>query len=117
MVMQKRLLGADAIHSETFEKYITWHNSVRIRSDQDIEAISLEERILRLNFESFFVDYDNTIKEIQNFIGFDYSHKDKKLRFNPNSMNNHVGIWKNHHDQYTISMIKERLHDNYFWNH
>ena len=116
MVMEKRLLGADALHSITFEKYLTWHKSVRVQSEQDINNINLQEGILRLDFESFFLDYDNTLDKIKNFIGIDFVHKDKNLRFSPDTMHNHVGIWKQLPDQYTISRIRDELSNSCFIN-
>jgi hypothetical protein len=55
------------------------------------------------------VDYDNTLESIKEFLGVDFYHKDKGSRFSPDTMQEHVGIWRKIPDQYTISRIKEEL--------
>ena len=114
MILEKRLLGADIANSDSFEKYLIWHKSIRQQSTSDINNPDLDGNILRLNFESFFVDYDNTLKRIKEFLSVDFYHKDKGLRFSPDTMQEHVGIWRNFSDQYTISRIKEELIESCF---
>jgi hypothetical protein len=114
MFKEKRLLGADSPHPVSFEKYSVWHKSVRHQSQNDISNSDLDANVLRLNFESFFVDYDITIDRIKEFLGVDFPHRDKGMRFSPDTMQKYVGIWRTLPDQYTISRIKEEFIDSCF---
>ena len=86
MIDQKMFLG---VSENSVTKYITWHREVRRQAEKDIN-----NKVLRLNFEDFFLNYKETIESIKDFLDIDFKHSDKGLRFQPESIDKHVGIWR-----------------------
>jgi hypothetical protein len=109
MLKERRLLGGELSHSNVLDKYLIWHNAVRVRSEIDIANSNLEKNILRIQFEDFFTDYNKVLEKIKNFIGIDFIHKNKGSRFSPEKINEYVGIWRDLQDQSAISRISEEL--------
>jgi len=92
MIREKRLLGADVKNS--LEKYITWHNTARQKFDNEKQKKLSNIQILELKFEDFFIDYENTISKLVEFLEIDFNHSQKGSKFNPELMADYVGIWK-----------------------
>ena len=113
MVNEKRLLGADYSHNKSPNKYIVWHKYVRSKLDND--NIN-QEKVLRLNFEDFFINYNKTIEKIKDFLDIDFEHKYKGERFNPDDMDKYVGIWKKNQDQESMSYIEKSLSEYCFYD-
>ena len=125
MINEKRLLGADTLNNDSVDKYISWHRSVRKKTTQDIDEIFMKQdideifmknRVLRLNFEDFFIHYERTITQIVEFLDIDFKHKKKGTKFQPECINEHVGIWRYLSDQDTILKIEEELGEYCFMN-
>jgi hypothetical protein len=114
MVNEKRFLGVDTLDTNLVHKYILWHSAVRAQSHNDINNINLDNKVLRINFESLFVDYDNTLNKIKNFLDIDFEHKDKGLKFSTDTMHDHIGTWKYLSNQNDISQIENKLKDSCF---
>jgi hypothetical protein len=109
MINEKRLLGADILSNNSVDKYIKWHHAVRKQTAQDLDNILMQDRVLRLNFEDFFMNYEETIKQIKEFLNIDFSHKYKGDRFQHEKINDYVGIWRHIPDQDIMLSIKEEL--------
>ena len=109
MINEKRLLGGDIMDKNSVYKYIAWHHAVRKKDIQDIDDSFIQDKVLRLNFEDFFLHYERTIGEIKKFLNIEFSHKEKGIRFNYEDINKHVGIWKNMPQQDAMKKIGEEL--------
>jgi len=115
MNKEKRLLGSDKVYSESVDKYIFWHKAVREKLDSQNEK-SIDYDILELKFEDFFTNYENVIKQLTDFLEIDFLHKDKGMKFNPLSIERHVGIWKNEKNQKLMNKIYQEFPDSCFNN-
>jgi hypothetical protein len=109
MINEKRLLGGDIMDKNSVYKYIAWHHAVRKKDIQDIDDSFIQDKVLRLNFEDFFLHYERTIGEIKKFLNIEFSHKEKGIRFNCEDIDKHVGIWKNVPQQDAMKKIGEEL--------
>jgi len=109
MINEKRLLGSDIMDKNSVYKYIAWHHAVRKKEIQDIDDSFMQDKVLRLNFEDFFLHYERIIGEIKKFLNIEFSHKEKGIRFNYEDINKHVGIWKNMPQQDAMKKIGEEL--------
>ncbi len=109
MIDKKMFLGMDILNDELAHKYIEWHRIVRQQSIQDVDNAPMQDKVLRLNFEDLFLHYEGTIKKIKEFLEIDFNHKDKGVKFNPESVSDHVGIWKNVLNQKTVFQIEKEL--------
>ena len=65
--------------------------------------------MLYLNLEDLFLQYDETVDLIKEFLDIDFSHKKKGSKFKPEGMRNYVGVWKNMLNQESIFQIEEEL--------
>ena len=72
MIREKRLLGSDVLSNKSVDKYISWHHTVRKQVKNDLNTTNIKENILKLKYEDFFVNYDNTIKKLREFLNIDY---------------------------------------------
>jgi hypothetical protein len=106
MINKKMFLG---VENNSVSKYIAWHHAVRKQTAQDADSILMQDKVLQLNFEDFFIHYDRTVDHIKEFLGIDFSHKDKGSKFKIESMSDHVGIWKRIPDQNIMLHIEKEL--------
>jgi len=106
MINNKMFLG---VSDNSVYKYIAWHHAVRKQTVQDSDSIFMQDKVLRLNFEDFFLHYERTIGEIKKFLNIEFSHKEKGIRFNCEDIDKHVGIWKNVPQQDAMKKIGEEL--------
>ncbi len=109
MLKERSFLGADVISNDSMHKYIKWHRYVRKQIVHDIDSAVIQNKVLRLNFEDFFLHYNETIERIKEFLDIDFSHKDKGSKFKPESIRDHVGIWKGVPDQDVMLQIEKEL--------
>jgi hypothetical protein len=109
MLKEKCFLGADVINRDSVHKYIKWHRDVRKQTEHDAGNTPVQNKILRLKFEDFFLHYNRTIENIKFFLDIDFYHKDKGSKFNPESVSDHIGIWKNISDQGAMLQIEKEL--------
>jgi hypothetical protein len=108
MINENLFLGADILDSNSVHKYVAWHRSVRKQTIQDNNTL-VQDRVLRLKFEDLFLNYERVIRDIKEFLNIDFNHKEKSSKFNPESMNSHVGIWKNTPHQDIMIYIEKEL--------
>jgi hypothetical protein len=116
MINEKRLLGSEPINNNSANKYIAWHHAVRKQSTEDINSCLMQDKVLRLNFEDFFINYEKTIIDIKDFLNIDFNHNDKGAKFHPESVNEHVGIWKGTHEKDIMDRIKNELSEYCFFD-
>ncbi len=116
MINEKRLLGSGVLNKNSVAKYVKWHHAVRKQTEQDINGAFMQDKVLRLNFEDFFIHYEETIEQIKEFLDIDYSHKYKGTKFKRDNINHHVGIWKHITEQDVMSHIQEELDEYCFIN-
>lgn len=95
------------IPSNDVNQYIKWFRLLRdnINNNED------ENRILRIRFEDFIYDYENTLKKIMTFIGLDRNNHISKYKFfNPNVSEKNCFLWKKYKvfDQ-EIDLISKEL--------
>jgi len=110
MLKEKSFLGADVTCNNSVYKYIKWHKYVRKKAARDIDnAIIMHNKVLRLNFEDFFLQYNETVERIREFLDIDFSHKYKGSKFKPESIRDHMGIWKKVPDQDIMLKIEKEL--------
>ncbi len=65
--------------------------------------------VLRLKFENLVNNYENEVKKIYSFIGFDCKNHLKKFeRFNPSISNKNIGLWKSNISS-DIKLIEKKL--------
>lgn len=84
------------------EQYRTFRS--RVKRERD------DARVLRINFETLVLDYENSVARILAFIGKTASdHVRPKQHFDPSRSAAGVGGWRDFPDQKAISFIKERL--------
>ena len=106
MLKEGSFLGSDTINSDPVDKYIEWHKNVR----KQVGCNTVDQNeVLYLNFEDFFLYYDETIEKIKFFLDINFSHKDKGSRFNPEYIKDHVGIWRGILDQDAALQIEKEL--------
>jgi len=109
MINEGRLLGADILNNQSAEKYIRWHHALRRKTNHDVNNHLLKNKVLRLNYEDFFLNYEDTVDKLKFFLEVDYNHKYKNTRFKMDSKNNYVGIWKLIPEQDIMLQIKKEL--------
>ncbi len=113
MLNEKKFLG---VNSNSVDKYIQWHHSVRKQTAQDVKNILfMKNQVLRLNFEDLFLNYERTVKDIKDFLDIDFHHKDKGVRFQCESIDKHVGIWEKSPNQDDMSRIGKELSEYCFF--
>jgi hypothetical protein len=95
------LTSADNIH--TFIK--------RQKAQYDrVKLINDDERILRLSFEQIVMNYEDTIKNICNFLNINKNqHIYKGQFFKPELSKKNIGLWKHMKDQTNILLIEKEL--------
>ena len=103
MIRERRLLGADMKNS--IEKYITWHKTARGKFDLEKRNTDSSINLLELKFEDFFIDYENTISKLVEFLEIDFNHSQKGSKFNPELMTDYVGIWKDNKNQESMKKL------------
>jgi hypothetical protein len=111
LISQKKLLGVEILNNKSVYKYIKWHRAGREQVAQDSDSVFMKNRVLRLNFEDFFLHYDETLENIKEFLGIDFSHKDKGIKFQYIDIKQHVGIWKDSPDQDVMAIIEKELNE------
>jgi hypothetical protein len=111
LINQKKLLGVEISNNDSVHKYIKWHRAGREQVAQDFNDTFMRNRVLRLNFEDFFLHYDETLESIKEFLDIDFIHKDKGTKFQYKNINQHVGIWRDAADQNVMAIIEKELNE------
>jgi len=115
MINKKMFLGIE-VDNNSVSKYIEWHRTVRKTAIHDVDIYSMNNKILRLKFEDFFLHHDRILEQVKEFLNIDFIHKDKGSKFKVESINEHVGIWKDMPDQGVMLQIEKELGEYCFNN-
>lgn len=95
------------IPSHDVDAFIKWFKLLRKRQKEEQEDKS---RVLRIKFEDAVIKYDETLKEVLDFLGIDESHHiAKKKYFNPEISIKNVGIYKGYEHLEAIKRIEKEL--------
>jgi len=82
---------------------------------ENIVIGTAEDRILRIQYEDLIMNYEDSLNRIYKFLDVDSTcHSEKGKYFNPKKSSANIGLWRNYHDQISISTISESLSD-YCW--
>jgi hypothetical protein len=73
------------------------------------DSTFMQDKVLRLNLEDLFLNYNETIGRIKEFLDIDFAHVDKGNKFKHKSTNDCVGIWRGVLDQGTTLQIEKEL--------
>lgn len=77
---------------------------------ESIQTRNDDHRVLRLKFEDIILKYEESIKQIIQFLNLDKSqHIYKRQFFNPNLSKKNIGLWKSHGDYESIRRIEREL--------
>ena len=112
MIRDRKLLMAEGLNNlENVNKYIKWFYAGRKQVSQDINYAYMKNRVMRLNYEDFYFNYEKTLEEIKEFLGLEigFNHKDKGTGLQTEQVKKDIGIWKSLVDQDTISVIEREL--------
>ncbi len=87
------------------DNFISWYK------DKVVHKMSFEhERMLHIRFEDFVVNYDDTAKKINEFVGLNRENQRYyKQCFVPELSIKNVGIYKNYENQKIMQQIKREL--------
>jgi hypothetical protein len=112
MVKRNKLLGPELENSNSVDKYIEWHKSLRLMSTNDSNnVVDVDRLVLRLNFEDIILKYDESIEKIIKFLNKGDIHDRKKMYFFPNQSVKNIGLWKKYKDQSVMSRIGFELRE------
>ncbi len=104
IVELKKLLGKDVSITHEVSKYVKWHR--KYRENNKIE----HDNILRIQFEDLILHYDDTVKQITDFIGDEHmKHTDKCKHFDPSVSRKNVGKYLNFPYQDEIRVLEQEL--------
>ncbi len=109
MLKEGSFLGADVISNDSVHKYIKWHRYTRKQVAHGTDSTFMQDKVLRLNLEDLFLNYNETIGRIKEFLDIDFAHVDKGNKFKHKSTNDCVGIWRGVLDQGTTLQIEKEL--------
>jgi len=114
MVKRKKLLGSDVTSDNLLEKYLMWHKQLRKTSIADMNNTDLHERVLKMKFEDFVLNYDNSVELMKNFLNIKSDHKYKFKEFKPENSIKNIGLWRSYRDQNAMSIIYNEMGDSCF---
>jgi hypothetical protein len=105
------LIGAELKIHDSADKYIKWHNAMRINVENEIEDAWLSKIVLRLNYEDLVYNYKQSVEKIINFFEGDITHESQYSHFNPDSeaTKNNVGLWKKYDNKSVMNEISDKL--------
>jgi hypothetical protein len=109
MLKEGSFLGADVISNDSVHKYIEWHKHTRNQVAYDASSAVMQNKVLKLNLEDFFLHYSETINSIKEFINIDFSHIDKGNKFKYKNTKKCVGVWKGVLSQDAALQIEKEL--------
>jgi len=111
LVKNNALIGADLSNKDSADRYIKWHNILRVDFENKVENLEISKAILRLNFEDLVCNYEHSVDKIIDFFGGRILHKDKCKYFNPDSTRakSNVGLWKTYKNQNVMNKISKNL--------
>lgn len=98
-------LDSDVHTKEAGQRYALRHKALR-------SSMVLDKDIIYIRFEDLILDYENSVKEIEEFLGFDSAdHIQKHTFLKPEKSAKNIGIWKQYYEKYkdALDAIAEEL--------
>ncbi|MGM9958616.1 MAG: sulfotransferase domain-containing protein [Erysipelotrichaceae bacterium] len=109
LVSCKELIGAELAKEDNADMFISWYKSLHFRKN---EIVSKEEDVLFINFEDIILNYDQSVKRIEKYLGIESdNHNKQKTFFKPELSKKNIGIWKLYKNQEVMQKIKEVLRE------
>ena len=104
MVELKKLVGHDIAFTHDASKFVKWHR--KYRENDHIQ----HDRILRIQFEDLILHYEDTVKQIVDFVGDDtMTHVEKLKHFDPTVSRKNVGKYLSFPFQDEIQVLEKEL--------
>ena len=99
------LIGQELKKTDNVGLFVDWFLGFR-KKNKTFKS----DKLLRVSFEELVNNYDETVKTIETFVGFNDSlHVDKKHFFDPEKSKQNVGLWKDYANQDAMSEIAKCL--------
>lgn len=94
--------------------FIKWYKCLQ---EQTSMYSNVNNKVLRIQFEDLVLKYDETLKNILQFLSVkNYKHIHKKKYFNPGISIKNIGIWKDYKNKHEIELIYNNLKE-YCYKH
>lgn len=104
LIELQKLIGKDIAQTHDVMKYVKWHRKYR-----ENNAIQ-NENILRIQFEDLVLHYEDTVKQIVDFVGDDtMTHVQQFAYFDPSVSRKNVGKYLNFLYQDEIKVLEQEL--------
>lgn len=104
MVELERLVGRDIAVTHDATKFVKWHK--KYRENRELK----NDRILRIQFEDLVLHYEDTVKQIVDFIGDEAMVQIEKLKhFDPAVSRKNIGKYLNFARQDEIQILEQEL--------
>lgn len=107
LVNCKELIGAELAKEDNVDMFIDWYKSLHFRKNN---IILNKEDVLFLNFEDIIFNYDQSVKNVEDYLGIkSCEHINKKNFFDPQLSKKNIGIWRLYKNQDVMKRIKAVL--------
>lgn len=107
LVNCQELIGAELAKEDNADMFIDWYKSLHFRKN---EIILNKEDVLFINFEDIILNYDESVKKIERYLGINSdNHINPKAFFNPQLSKTNIGIWRLYKNQAVMKKIQEVL--------
>lgn len=105
------LIGKELSNHKNPEKYVKWHRVWRRNNTEKL----FRNNILYIQFEDLVLQYDKTVKQIENFLGLSSNdHKQIKTFFDPEKSKKNIGIWRDYMIDSETKIFDKDLKDFYY---
>lgn len=99
------LIGKELKKGDNVDLFVDWFLGFRKKNEK-----IKKDNLLRVSFEDLVNNYEEKVKEIERFIGFDSSaHINAKQYFDPQKSKHNIGLWKDYSNQDAMNEIAKRL--------
>ena len=107
LVNCKELIGAELAKEDNVDMFIDWYKSLHFRKNN---IILNKEDVLFLNFEDIIFNYDQSVKNVEDYLGIkSCEHINKKNFFDPQLSKKNIGIRRIYKNQNVMKRIKAVL--------
>lgn len=105
LVNCKELIGAELSKKDDADIFIEWYKALHFRNRQ-----INQKDVLFIKFEDIVLNYEETVKTIEKYIGVSpENHVKKMMSLKPDVSKNNIGKWKIYKNQEVIKKIEEEL--------
>ena len=105
LINQHALMG-DELRKNGASFFVDWF----LRNRDNVSRFSTADNIMYLSFENLVMNYDESVRRIEDFIGLiPEQHTEKNKYFIPERSIRNIGIWKNYDNREVIKEIEIKL--------